>query len=76
LRLRYVGHTLTPDGRITADPSIRLGKACIAGTRLTVGDILGFFSAEMTLEEILEDYPELNREDIQAALTFAAKRES
>jgi uncharacterized protein (DUF433 family) len=44
---------------ITINPEIRFGKPCIKGTRITVGDILGWLSSGMTTPEILEDYPEL-----------------
>jgi uncharacterized protein (DUF433 family) len=60
---------------ITIEPGKRSGKPCIRGMRITVGDILGWLSAEMTFEEIIDDFPELTREDILAALAFAAARE-
>ncbi len=60
---------------ISIHPGIRFGKPCIKDTRITVGDILGWLSAGMTFEEIIEDFPELNVESIRAALAFAAKRE-
>jgi uncharacterized protein (DUF433 family) len=61
--------------RISIDSAIRFGKPCIKGTRISVWDILGWLSNEMTFEEILADFPELSRADILAALTFSAKRE-
>ncbi|GMO48476.1 MAG: hypothetical protein Pg6C_11030 [Treponemataceae bacterium] len=57
---------------ITLDPNIRFGKPCIKGTRITVGDILRWLSGGMTEQEILEDYPELQRIHIRAVLAFAA----
>jgi len=60
---------------ITIDPSIRFGKPTIKGTRITVGDILGWYAAGMTEAEILEDFPNLTLEDLRAALAFAALRE-
>ena len=60
---------------IVIDPAIRFGKPCIKGTRITVGDILQWLSAEMTEQEILEDYPELQNIHIRAALAFAAERD-
>ncbi|MFN4299833.1 MAG: DUF433 domain-containing protein [Thermaurantimonas sp.] len=60
---------------ISIHPDIRFGKPCIKGTRITVGDILGWLSSGMTYEEIVEDFPELNTEHIRAALAFAAERE-
>jgi uncharacterized protein (DUF433 family) len=56
---------------IVIDPEIRFGKPCIKGTRITVGDILQWFSGGMTEQEILEDYPELQSTHIRAALAFA-----
>jgi uncharacterized protein (DUF433 family) len=60
---------------ITVDPEICFGKPCIKGTRISVGDILRWLSVGMTVEEIIEDYPELQEEHIQAALAFAATRD-
>lgn len=62
-----------PD-RITLDPEVMGGKPCIRGLRLTVGTILGLLAAGRSEEEILEAYPYLEREDIQAALTYATWR--
>lgn len=61
--------------RIIIDPDIRSGKPCIKGTRITVYDILEYLAGGMSEEEILEDFPDLSREDIRAALAFAADRE-
>ncbi|CAN5544283.1 DUF433 domain-containing protein [soil metagenome] len=61
--------------RITIDPSVRGGKPCIRGLRVTVGDILEYLAGGMTPDEILADFPSLERADIQAALAFAAERE-
>ncbi len=61
--------------RIHIDPEIRFGKPCIKGTRITVWDILGWLSSDMSYEEIIEDFPEITRKDILAALKFAADRE-
>lgn len=60
---------------ITFEPDKRSGKPCIRGMRLTVGDVLGYLASGMTVEEVLDDFPELTREDIQACLAFAADRE-
>jgi uncharacterized protein (DUF433 family) len=57
--------------RISINPEIRFGKPCIKGTRITVWDILGWLASDMTYEEILEDFPALNKGDILAALAFA-----
>ncbi len=61
--------------RITLDPSKRSGKPCIRHLRITVADILGYLASGMPESEILEDFPELELEDIRAALAFAAERE-
>lgn len=55
--------------RITFDPQVMGGKPCIRGMRVTVGTILGLMASGATPEEILEDYPYLEREDITAALS-------
>ena len=60
---------------ITIDSGIRFGKPCIKGTRISVGDILGWLSAGMTIEEIASDYPEITETHIRAALAFAATRD-
>jgi uncharacterized protein (DUF433 family) len=60
---------------ITIDPGKRSGKPCIRGMRITVYDILGWLASGMTNKEIIKDFPELNEEDIYAALSFAANRE-
>jgi len=61
--------------RITLDPAKRSGKPCIRHLRITVADILGYLASGMSESEILEDFPELELEDIRAALAFAAERE-
>jgi uncharacterized protein (DUF433 family) len=58
--------------RITQDPGTMGGKACIRGMRVTVGMIVGQIGAGHTIEEILTDYPYLEREDILQALKYAA----
>jgi len=59
--------------RITVDPDICHGKPCIRGLRYPVETILDLLSADMTPEEILADYPDLERDDIRAALAYAAQ---
>lgn len=61
--------------RTTVDPEVRSGKPCIKGTRIAVYDVLGSLAGGMTEAEILGDFPDLTREDIRAALAFAAARE-
>jgi len=61
---------------IVIDPDIRFGKPCIAGTRISVADILSFLASGMTYEDIIADFPQLNKEQILAALAYAADKES
>ena len=60
--------------RITIDPEKCGGRACIRGMRIRVIDILELLAAGEMSERILEDYPYLEAEDIQAALVYAARR--
>ena len=60
---------------ITIDPSIRFGKPCIKGTRISVFDVLSWLASGMTHADILKNYPELTEEQIQACLSYAADRE-
>ncbi|MGB6154256.1 MAG: DUF433 domain-containing protein [Pricia sp.] len=60
---------------ISLNPEIRFGKPCIKGTRITVSDILQWLASGMTYEEIMEDFPSIEKEHIQAALHFAVHRE-
>lgn len=60
---------------ITIEPGKRSGKPCIRGMRITVQDILEYLAGGMTESEILDDFPELTRDDIRACITFAANRE-
>ncbi len=57
--------------RITVNPQVRSGQPIIRGTRITVWDILGWLGGGISESDIIEDYPELTTEDIQAALQFA-----
>jgi uncharacterized protein (DUF433 family) len=61
--------------RITLEPGKRSGKPCIRSMRITVYDVLEWLAAGMTSAEILDDFPELTGEDIQACLQYAADRE-
>ena len=61
--------------RISIDPSIRFGKPCVRGTRLTVGDVLGQFATGMTEQELLAEFPQLTHEDVLECLAFASERE-
>jgi uncharacterized protein (DUF433 family) len=59
--------------RITIDPAVCHGKACIRGLRYPVENVLEWLASGMTTEEILADYEDLEREDILAALSYAAR---
>jgi uncharacterized protein (DUF433 family) len=61
--------------RIVVDPGIRSGKPCIKGTRITVYDILEYLAGGMSEDDVLRDFRGLTREDVRAALEFAAARE-
>jgi uncharacterized protein (DUF433 family) len=59
--------------RITIDPAICYGKPCIRGLRYPVENVLEWLASGMSTEEILADYEDLEREDILAALSYAAR---
>ena len=61
--------------RIVLDPEVRFGKPTVRGTRITVGDVLGYLAGGMREEELLAEFPQLAVEDIRACLAFAAERE-
>lgn len=61
---------------ITIEPGKRGGKPCIRGMRITVGDILSWLAAGMTIKSIIKDFPELEENDIYAALSYAADKEN
>ena len=58
--------------RITVDPRVCHGKACIRGTRVMVSVVLDNLAANIPIEEILRSYPTLSPEDVQAAIAYAA----
>lgn len=58
--------------RITFDPRIMGGRACIRGMRITVSLVVNLVANGMTIEEILREYPDLEAEDIKQALQYAA----
>lgn len=60
--------------RITRDPAVMGGRPCIRGMRVTVGAVVGLLAAGRSREEVLEAYPYLEPDDIQAALSYAAWR--
>lgn len=58
--------------RISLDPAIMSGRPCVRGTRIPVSVLIGAIAHGATWEELLEGYPDLERDDIQEALAFAA----
>jgi len=61
--------------RIAVDPAIRFGKPCVRGTRISVGDVLGYLAGGMSEAQILADFPQLTHDDVRACLAYAAERE-
>jgi uncharacterized protein (DUF433 family) len=61
--------------RITIETGKRGGRPCIRGMRITVYDVLSYLAAGMTVAEVLDDFPYLTQEDMQACFAFAAERE-
>ena len=59
--------------RITVDPNVCFGKPCVRGTRIWVSLLLDFLAAGMTVEDILAEYPQLQREDVLAAIAYGAE---
>ena len=66
---------MSPLDRISIDPAVRFGKPCVRGTRITVGDILGYLAAGTSDDQLLKEFPQLTRDDILACLAYAAERE-
>lgn len=64
---------MLPIDRITSDPNIMTGKACIRGMRITVSTVLRMLASGMSKEEILSEYPYLEFEDINQCLNYAAR---
>jgi uncharacterized protein (DUF433 family) len=60
--------------RITRDPGVMGGRPCIRDTRVTVGTVVGLLASGHSIQDVLEHYPYLDREDVLAALSFAAWR--
>ena len=60
---------------ITIEPNKRGGKPCVRGLRITVYEVLEYLASEMTEAEILDDFPDLTREDLKACIAYAADRE-
>ena len=60
---------------ITIEPDKRGGKPCVRGLRITVYEVLEYLASEMTEAEILEDFPDLTREDLKACIAYTADRD-
>jgi uncharacterized protein (DUF433 family) len=61
--------------RIVIDPAIRFGKPCVRGTRITVGEVLGYLAEGKSEAELIGDFSQLTHEDVLACFGFAAERE-
>ena len=61
------------ENRITVEPGKRSGQPCIRGLRITVWDVLAWLAAGTSEEQILADYPELERDDFRAVFEYAAR---
>lgn len=59
--------------RIEIDPQKRGGKPCIKGTRITVSDVMSYLATGMTINEILYDFPHIQKEDILACFAFCVE---
>ncbi len=59
--------------RISVDPNVCFGKPCIRGTRIWVSLLLDFLATGMSIEEILQEYPHLDVDDIRAAIAYGAE---
>ena len=70
-----LGYRDTMNDRITIEPGKRGGQPCIRGMRITVKDVLEYLAGGMSRQDILEDFPYLEDEDITACLDYAAHRE-
>lgn len=60
---------------VVTSPGVRGGKPCLAGTRITVEDVLGYLASGMTFTQIVADFPELTEELVNAAVEFESVRE-
>ncbi|MCL2305371.1 MAG: DUF433 domain-containing protein [Planctomycetaceae bacterium] len=70
--VRYDRLNLKKPGRITLNPLVMGGRPCIRGMRITVGNIVGLLAAGHSHAAILEEFPELEEEDIRASLEYAS----
>jgi uncharacterized protein (DUF433 family) len=61
------------ENRITIEPGKRSGQPCIRGLRITVWDVLGWLAAGMSEDQIMADYPELEKDDFRVVFDYAAR---
>jgi uncharacterized protein (DUF433 family) len=59
---------------ITTEPGKRSGQPCVRGMRITVRDVLEYLAGGMSVDELLDDFPELTRDDVHACLAYAASQ--
>lgn len=59
---------------IEIDPNVRFWKPCVKGTRISVYDVLGWLASGMNIEEILNDFPQLSKDQIFACLAYSADK--
>ena len=59
---------------ITIEPGKRSGQPCVRGMRITVRDVLEYLAGGMSVDELLDDFPELTRDDVRACLAYAASQ--
>jgi uncharacterized protein (DUF433 family) len=68
-----IGVRTVDDNRITIEAGKRSGQPCIRGLRITVWDVLGWLAAGRSEDQIITDYPELERDDFRAVYDYAAR---
>ena len=73
--LKLLGSGLDYRNIITIEAGRRSGKPCVRNLRITVSDVLEYLASGMSEDEIIQDFPELTKDDIRACLSFAAERE-
>ena len=61
--------------RISVNPEVRFGKPCVRGTRISVGEVLGYLASGMSEAQLRDEFPQLAHEDLLACFAFAAERE-
>ena len=71
----YIDSSMNYENIITIEPGKMGGKPCIRGQRITVSNVLDYLASDMSIDEILLDFPDLTMDDIKACLSFAADRE-